>query len=99
MAEPLSNSARRVQEAIAARGMTLSVRELPATTRTATEAAAALGCGVPPVGHREPMRYSSMRICSGTTRSGRPAGTPPAVFRLRPSDLRILTGGRIVGVT
>ena len=56
MAEPLSNSARRVQEAIAARGMTLSVRELPATTRTATEAAAALGCGVPPVGHREPMQ-------------------------------------------
>ena len=42
----LSPSARKVQEALAAFGLGLEIRELGATTRTAAEAAAAIGCGV-----------------------------------------------------
>ncbi len=43
---PLKDSARRVQEALAARGFDVTVREFPASTRTSAEAAAAIGCEV-----------------------------------------------------
>ena len=43
MAE-LSGGARKVQEALAAKGLDCEVVEMPATTRTAEEAAAAIGC-------------------------------------------------------
>src|SRR5919198_3216032 len=39
-------TARRVQERLLARGLDVSVVELPASTRTAAEAAAAIGCDV-----------------------------------------------------
>lgn len=42
----LSRRARQVQEALAARGFANEVVELPDTTRSAAEAAAALGCRV-----------------------------------------------------
>ena len=42
----LSSSARRVQEALERLGMYLQVVELPASTRTAQEAAQAIGCTV-----------------------------------------------------
>jgi prolyl-tRNA editing enzyme YbaK/EbsC (Cys-tRNA(Pro) deacylase) len=42
----LPPSARRVQEALAAMDLPLRVVEMPATTRTAQEAAAAIGCSV-----------------------------------------------------
>jgi len=42
----LSSSARKVQEALNALGMSLEVVELPASTRTAPEAAQAVGCQV-----------------------------------------------------
>ncbi len=42
----LSPSAQRVQAALAARGFELRVVELPRSTRTAVEAAAAVGCSV-----------------------------------------------------
>ncbi len=41
-----SRSARRVQEALAARGFDFEVREFPESTRTSAEAAAAIGCAV-----------------------------------------------------
>ena len=44
--KPLSASAQKVQDALSARGMTLQVIELPGSTRTAQEAAQAIGCGV-----------------------------------------------------
>jgi len=44
--KPLSNSARRVQEALERLGMPLQVIRLPAGTRTAQEAAQAIGCTV-----------------------------------------------------
>ncbi len=43
---PPKDSARRVQEALAARGLDLVVHEFPKSTRTSAEAAAALGCEV-----------------------------------------------------
>jgi prolyl-tRNA editing enzyme YbaK/EbsC (Cys-tRNA(Pro) deacylase) len=46
MSIPLSPSAQKVQAALAARGFTLQVVELPQSTRTSAEAAAAAGCTV-----------------------------------------------------
>ncbi len=46
MADELSSSARRVQEALQEQGFAFRVRELPASTRTVREAAEAVGCGV-----------------------------------------------------
>lgn len=46
MPEALSESAKKVQDALAALGLPLQVVELPASTRTAQEAAQAIGCGV-----------------------------------------------------
>ena len=46
MSEQLSSSAQRVQEALKALGLSLEVVELPQSTRTAAEAAAAIGCSV-----------------------------------------------------
>jgi prolyl-tRNA editing enzyme YbaK/EbsC (Cys-tRNA(Pro) deacylase) len=46
MASSLSASAQKVQDALAARGLALTVVELPQSTRTAAEAASAVGCGV-----------------------------------------------------
>lgn len=43
---PLSASAQRVQDALAELGFNLQVVELPASTRTALEAAQAVGCQV-----------------------------------------------------
>lgn len=42
----LKESARRVQQALAAAGFDFQVREFPASTRTSAEAAAAIGCAV-----------------------------------------------------
>ena len=46
MSAPLSASAQKVQDALAALGLPCRVVELPASTRTAQEAAAAVGCTV-----------------------------------------------------
>jgi prolyl-tRNA editing enzyme YbaK/EbsC (Cys-tRNA(Pro) deacylase) len=46
MGEKLSSSAQKVQDALNAQGVSLQVVELPASTRTAVEAAAAVGCQV-----------------------------------------------------
>ncbi|HJQ24760.1 MAG TPA: YbaK/EbsC family protein [Blastocatellia bacterium] len=46
MTVELSRSARRVQEVLAALGRDFEVVELPSTTRTAAEAARAIGCSV-----------------------------------------------------
>jgi len=43
---PRKASARRVQEALAARGVDFEVKEFPESTRTSAEAAAAIGCAV-----------------------------------------------------
>jgi len=42
----VKSSVRRVQEALAARGFSFQVREFPESTRTAAEAAVAVGCAL-----------------------------------------------------
>ena len=139
--------------------MELEVRELPASTRTAAEAASAIGCevsqiakslvfhrrqsdapllviasgtnrvnseavsaligeritlataefvrartgfsigGVPPVGHASPMDVFIDEDLRRYDEIWAAAGTSHAVFRLTPSDLEALTGGRVVRVT
>jgi prolyl-tRNA editing enzyme YbaK/EbsC (Cys-tRNA(Pro) deacylase) len=46
MKEDLSRSARRIQDILASLGTDFEVVELPSSTRTAKEAAAAIGCSV-----------------------------------------------------
>ncbi len=46
MGESLSRSAKKIQDVLSARGVNLEVVELPSSTRTAVEAAAAIGCQV-----------------------------------------------------
>lgn len=46
MVEKLSSSAQRVQNALKSRGFDCQVVEMPQTTRTATDAAGAVGCTV-----------------------------------------------------
>jgi prolyl-tRNA editing enzyme YbaK/EbsC (Cys-tRNA(Pro) deacylase) len=46
MAEDLPDSARRVQQALIAAGLSSQVVQLPQSTRTANDAAAAIGCRV-----------------------------------------------------
>lgn len=46
MSQSLSSSAQKVQDALQASGLTLQVVELPYSTRTAVEAAQAIGCQV-----------------------------------------------------
>src|SRR5262245_11970498 len=46
MKENLSRSSRRIQDLLSALGTNLEVVELPSTTRTAAEAASAIGCSV-----------------------------------------------------
>ena len=51
MAEELSRSARRIQDVLSALGTDFEVVELPSTTRTAVEAATAIGCSVKQIAH------------------------------------------------
>lgn len=44
MDDSLSDSAQKVQQALTEAGLEIRIRELPASTRTAKEAAAAIGC-------------------------------------------------------
>ncbi|MGO1118716.1 YbaK/EbsC family protein [Rhodovibrionaceae bacterium A322] len=46
MSDGLKTSAQRVQDALSAQGLDLTVKEFPAGTRTAEDAAAAIGCSV-----------------------------------------------------
>lgn len=154
----LSPSARRVQDAILSAGLECSVVELPASTRTAQDAADAVGCsvgqivkslvfrgkqsgkgifvaasganrvnekrlkeytgegiekaspefvreitgfaigGVSPVGHLQPIESYIDEDLLGYTELWAAAGTPNAVFKLAPSELTLLTAGRVVSI-
>lgn len=159
MSHPLSPSAQRVQKALQERGFELQVVELPNSTRTATEAAQAVGCdvgqivkslifktkrtgrpvlviasganrvnegviealvneplgkadadfvrqhtgyaigGVPPVGLAEPLPTFIDADLLQYTEVWAAAGTPNAVFRLTPTDLVQMTGGKVIKIT
>jgi prolyl-tRNA editing enzyme YbaK/EbsC (Cys-tRNA(Pro) deacylase) len=154
----LSSSARKVQDALDAFGMQLQVVELPASTRSAVEAAQAVGCrveqiakslifrtkltgrpvlviasgpnrvnekkigellgepvgkadadfvrqrtgfaigGVPPVGFAEPLVTFIDEDLLNPAEIWAAAGTPNAVFLLKPADLVKITSGRVIDI-
>jgi len=153
MSAPLRDSARRVQDFLAARGFSFEVRELPGSTRTAQEAADSVGCqvaqiakslvfkekssgepvlviasganrvdlkkvaaatglhlgradgnyvkqtvgfaigGIPPAGHLTPLKTILDIDLKQYATIWAAAGTPFAVFELKPADLDPLTRG------
>lgn len=153
MASELKGSAQHVQEYLLQRGHEFVVRELPDSTRTAVDAAQAIGCtvgqigkslifkdketgapvlvvasgpnmvctekieqaaglrlgkadaafvknrtgfaigGVPPVAHKEAIRTFLDQDLRAFSSIWVAAGTPNAVFELKPDDLHLLTGG------
>jgi prolyl-tRNA editing enzyme YbaK/EbsC (Cys-tRNA(Pro) deacylase) len=73
MADPLPASAQRVQDALKALGLASQVVELPASTRSAAEAAQAIGCRVEHLAKSLVFRGSStnrpvLAIVSGANR-------------------------------
>ena len=156
--EQLSPSALKVQQALEALGLALQVIEMPDSTRTAQEAAQAVGCqvgqivkslvfktkrsrrpilvvasgqnrvnekkleallqeplgkadaefvrhhtgfaigGVPPVGRIEPIETFVDEDLLQYETIWAAAGTPKAVFRLTPTELVEITGGKVVDI-
>jgi prolyl-tRNA editing enzyme YbaK/EbsC (Cys-tRNA(Pro) deacylase) len=159
MTKQLSPNAQRVQDALRQHGVMCEVVELSQSTRTAKEAADAIGCGVAqiakslvfkakhtkrpilviasgvnrvdekkvaqfigepiekadadfvrkrtgfaiggvaPVGHLEKIETFIDEDLFGYEEIWAAAGTPHAVFRLTPGELKKLTGGRITSIT
>lgn len=159
MSQSLSSSAQKVQNALKELGLSIQVIELPASTRTAVEAAQAIGCevgqivkslifkakhsgrpilviasgsnrvnektiegliaeplgkadaefvrqrtgfvigGVPPLGHSEALETFIDEDLFKYEEIWAAAGTPHAVFRLKPDDLPRMTSGKIINIT
>lgn len=159
MADEISESVRRVQRALLANGIEAPVVELPQSTRTATDAAAAIGCrveeiakslvfrrvdsglpvlviasgvnrvderlvasylnaeiakadakyvrsttgfaigGVPPLGHERPLETLIDQDLLRFDTIWAAAGTPHAVFSLKPHQLVQATGGLVIPVS
>ena len=159
MVDELSSSAGKVQEALQVLGFPFHVVELPASTRTAREAAEAIGCqvgqiakslvfegkhsgkpllviasganrvdetklaelagepigkanadfvrqrtgfsigGVPPVGHSVPLQTWIDEDLLQYEAIWAAAGTPHAVFELKPTDLPEMTGGKTEAIS
>ena len=159
MSQSLSSSVQKLQDALKSLGLTLQVVELPNSTRTAVEAAQAIGCqvgqivksiifkgkrserpflviasgsnrvnektiealideplgkadadfvrqhtgfviaGVPPLGHSEPLETFIDEDLFQYNEIWAAAGTPNAVFRLKPDDLPRMTKGKVINIT
>jgi len=158
MSDELKSSAQKVQEALQALGLTCEVVQMQATTRTAEDAARAVGCkvgqivkslifegkqshrpilvvasgvnrvnekilgqqisepvkmanadfvremtgfaigGVPPLGHRRPLTVFIDEDLLAYTEIWAAAGTPRAVFKLTPDELKMITNGTVISV-
>jgi prolyl-tRNA editing enzyme YbaK/EbsC (Cys-tRNA(Pro) deacylase) len=104
--EPIARAARRVQDALAAAGLPCRVVELPATTRTARDAAAAIGCRVEEIAKTVVLRRTDVDeavvvVASGgirvdERRVGEVLGAP--VRQADPDFVRAETGYAIGGV-
>ena len=159
MTDNLSASARKVQQVLEARGLGCQVVEMAETTRSAKDAARAVGCrveqivkslvfkgkishnavlvvasgvnrvneekiaervgepvempdadfvrektgfaigGVPPIAHTNPLETFIDEDLLNYEEIWAAAGTPRAVFKLTPEDLRKITGGKVIKVT
>ena len=158
MSEELSSSAAKVQEVLDAHGVACQVVEMKQTTRSAQQAAEAVGCrvgqiakslifkgkrthqpvlviasgpnrvnekkvsriiceplakadadfvrentgfaigGVPPVGHRKPLRTLIDEDLLKFSEIWAAAGTPNAVFKLTPEELKKITHGQVISI-
>ena len=158
MSEKLKPSAQRVQEALQDHGLTCEVVQMQDTTRSAEDAARAVGCevgqivkslifegtqshqpvlvvtsganranektigqnlaesikmadpefvremtgfsigGVPPVGHRHPLKIFIDEDLLQYEEIWAAAGTPHAVFKLTPDELKMITNGTVISV-
>lgn len=158
MSQPLKSSAEKVQQAVLARGFDFRIVEFDQSTRTAADAAAAIGCtvaqiakslifktsaegkpvlviasgvnrvdtklvrqhlgskltqadadfvrqatgyaigGVPPIGHPQPILTLIDEDLFTHEEIWAAAGTPHAVFRLTPEQLRELTSGTVLAI-
>jgi prolyl-tRNA editing enzyme YbaK/EbsC (Cys-tRNA(Pro) deacylase) len=158
MSEKMSSSAQKVQEALKVHGVACQVIEMKQTTRSAQDAADAVGCqvgqiaksliftgkkskqpilviasgpnrvnektirrhiseplsmakaefvrehtgfaigGVPPIGHLNPLKTFIDEDLSKFDEIWAAAGTPNAVFKLTPEELKKITNGEIISV-
>ena len=158
MSDELKSSAQKVQEALQALGLNCEVVQMQATTRTAEDAARAVGCevgqivkslifegkqshrpilvvasgvnrvnekilgqqisepvkmanadfvremtgfaigGVPPLGHRRPLTVFIDEDLLTYAEIWAAAGTPRAVFKLTPDELKMITNGTVISV-
>jgi Cys-tRNA(Pro) deacylase len=158
MSEKLKPSAQRVQEALQDHGLTCEVVQMQDTTRSAEDAARAVGCevgqivkslifegtqshqpvlvvtsganranektigknlaesikmaapefvremtgfaigGVAPVGHRHPLKIFIDEDLLQYEEIWAAAGTPHAVFKLTPDELKMITNGTVISV-
>ena len=158
MSNELKSSAQKVQKALQARGLNCEVIQMQKTTRTAKDAAQAVGCevgqivkslifkskrsrkpilvvasgvnrvnekaigeqisepvnmadpefvrettgfaigGVPPVGHLQPLMIFIDEDLLQYEEIWAAAGTPRAVFKLTPADLKAITNGSVISV-
>ncbi len=102
----LSSSARKVQDALHERGLEVQVRELPASTRTAAEAAKAVGCAVAQIAKSLVFRgrqtgKAILVIASGANRvdlDALSAAVAEPVELADPDFVRLHTGFAIGGV-
>ena len=79
----LPTSAQKVQDALAAGGFDNQVVEMPESTRSAADAAGAVEIFI----DEDLMAHEAIWAA---------AGTPRALFRLTPDELRRMTGGRVI---
>ena len=158
MNSELKSSAQKVQKELQARGLNCEVVEMQKTTRTAKDAAQAVGCevgqivkslifktkqsrkpilvvasganrvnekalarqiaesvkmadpefvremtgfaigGVPPVGHLNPLTIFIDEDLQQYEEIWAAAGTPHAVFKLTPAELKMITNGTVISV-
>jgi Cys-tRNA(Pro) deacylase len=158
MSEKLKSSAQRVQEALQGYGLSCEVVQMQDTTRSAGDAARAVGCevgqivkslvfegkqsrrpvlvvtsganrvnekiigqklaepitmaspefvremtgyaigGVPPVGHRHALKIFIDEDLLQYDEIWAAAGTPHAVFKLKPDELKKITNGEVISV-
>ena len=158
MSKKLKSSAQKVQEALREHGLACEVVQMQDTTRSAQDAARAVGCevgqivkslvfkgkqsqqpvlivtsganrvnekaigkelaepikmadpefvrqvtgfaigGVPPVGHRHALKIFIDEDLLQYEEIWAAAGTPHAVFRLTPGDLKTITNGKVISV-
>lgn len=93
-----SNSTRRVLAALHAHGLDAEVREMPGSTRTAQDAAAAIGCEVAPLGLASDVSVWMDEDLLRHDVVWAAAGTPKSVFPVAPGALRDATGATVLRV-